>query len=386
MESLISVIVTVYNVKEYLGRCIESIIAQTYRKLQIIFVDDGSVDGSSELCDRYAKKDRRIQVLHQANGGPVRARKEGLRLAEGEFVTWVDGDDWIEEDYIERMAGVQADCGADLVSTGHCHDIGGTYSKEYDFFPTGCYQREDLIRNLIYSGIFFAYGIQPHQCGKLFRREKLLRVQLPVDERIVLGEDAAVVYPYILESEKICITNICAYHYVKRANSITKKITRNERNRLELLLDYLRKSFVRQRVADEMEFQLVQFKKYLMLLRCPEFFNENGIHPYGDIPAGSRILLYGAGVMGQRLYQDMVSEGNVHVTEWLDLNWDIYQGQGLEVESPEKIDEMDGSYDYILIAVIRQDTANAIKKILMKKGVPERKILWLTEDFIGKAE
>ena len=95
MTDLISIVVHVYNVAEYLHECIDSIINQTYKNIEIILVDDGSTDNSGEICDEYAKKDNRIIVVHQENKGPNSARKKGIIIAKGNYIGFVDGDDWI---------------------------------------------------------------------------------------------------------------------------------------------------------------------------------------------------------------------------------------------------------------------------------------------------
>ena len=102
-EKLVSVIVAVYNIEEYLPRCIDSISAQTYRNLEIILVDDGSTDSSGGICDDYAQKDRRIKVIHKKNGGLSDARNAGLDKVSGDYIGFVDGDDWIEEDMYRAM-------------------------------------------------------------------------------------------------------------------------------------------------------------------------------------------------------------------------------------------------------------------------------------------
>ena len=103
MEKLVSVIVAVYNIEEYLPRCVDSILAQTYRNLEIILVDDGSKDQSGNICDSYAEKDRRIKVIHKKNGGLSDARNAGMNAATGEYIGFVDGDDWIEPDMYRAM-------------------------------------------------------------------------------------------------------------------------------------------------------------------------------------------------------------------------------------------------------------------------------------------
>ena len=103
--NMLTLIIPIYNIEQYLSQCLDSIINQTYKNIQIILVDDGSTDSSGRICDEYADKDSRIIVIHKENGGLVSARKAGLREATGEYVVYVDGDDWIELNAIEHMVG-----------------------------------------------------------------------------------------------------------------------------------------------------------------------------------------------------------------------------------------------------------------------------------------
>ena len=113
---LISVIVPVYNIEKYIARCIESIQNQTYRELEILLVDDGSTDSSGKICDEYAEKDERIQVIHRKNGGLSAARNTGIEVAKGEYIAFVDGDDWIDDTMYEEMAKLAKENTADFVA------------------------------------------------------------------------------------------------------------------------------------------------------------------------------------------------------------------------------------------------------------------------------
>ena len=123
-NKLVSIVVPVYNPGEYLVKCVESIINQTYRNLEIILVDDGSADGSGEKCQAYALQDTRVKVIHQSNQGVVSAKTNGVRASKGDLIGYVDSDDYIEEDYIEQLVKLQEQSGADIVAVGHFHDIG----------------------------------------------------------------------------------------------------------------------------------------------------------------------------------------------------------------------------------------------------------------------
>ena len=103
MKDLISVIVPVYNVESYLNRCIESLVRQTYKYLEIILVDDGSLDGCPHICDKWSERDNRIHVIHKTNGGLSSARNAGLKVAKGEYIAFLDSDDWIHTKFIEHL-------------------------------------------------------------------------------------------------------------------------------------------------------------------------------------------------------------------------------------------------------------------------------------------
>ena len=118
MQPLISVIVPIYNVAPYLHECIDSIINQTYKNIEVILVDDGSTDNSGKICDEYAKKDRRMVVIHQENQGVNLARTNGLNIAKGDYIGYVDGDDWIEPEMYEHLLNKILETDADFIDSG----------------------------------------------------------------------------------------------------------------------------------------------------------------------------------------------------------------------------------------------------------------------------
>ncbi|MCI8324757.1 MAG: glycosyltransferase family 2 protein [Lachnospiraceae bacterium] len=377
---MISVIVPIYNTSEYLEQCIGSILNQTYRNLEVILVDDGSSYLCGKACDEYAVTDCRVKVIHKENGGLVSARKTGLEAATGEFVGYVDSDDWIEPDYYEKMVLAQEKTGAEMVLAGHLHDIGEDSRKVKDNFPTGVYTRELLLPTLLYSGRFFEYGIQPHMVTKLFKREILRKTQMCVDDRIVIGEDAAVVYPSVLEAEKIVVLDVCAYHYVQHPNSMTKKEREDKEDIYGLLFEHLEKAFKNKNVWEILESQLQQYKKYLLFMNQIALFDEDILVPYGGIRPGSRVIIYGAGVLGQKMYRYLVQKREIDIVLWVDKKYKSYQETGFEVFAPDEIG-VAVDYDFILIANTVQSIAESIRKYLVHMGIDNRKILWFSEEF-----
>lgn len=242
---LLSVIVPIYNVFEYLEECINSIICQTYDNLDIILVDDGSHLGEAEICDKYALVDNRISVIHKSNSGLVAARKSGLAVAKGKYITFVDGDDRIETNYYKKMMKHVVSEDPDVVATGIVK-----------FFSDGQVEiLEQPIEDGIYEGNSLTFlkhnmnsfneefanpGIFPSTCTKIFKKEILIPIIESVPDRITMGEDAALTYPCILKSRKIVIdSSSCGYEYRITDDSMTKRFDESFFERISLLYSFL---------------------------------------------------------------------------------------------------------------------------------------------------
>lgn len=140
MEATISVIIPVYKTEQYLNRCVQSVLRQTYQNLEIILVDDGSPDGSGQLCDRLAQEDSRIRVIHKENGGASSARNAGLDISTGEFVCFVDSDDYVEKDYVSTLFRLIYDYGTDLAKIDYAEVSIDDYSAPYEHVDARYYQ------------------------------------------------------------------------------------------------------------------------------------------------------------------------------------------------------------------------------------------------------
>ncbi len=191
-DKLISVIVAAYNIETYLPRCLDSILGQTYRALEIIVVDDGSVDGTGAICDEYVKKDSRIQVIHQENQGPSGARNAGLTIAKGDYIGYVDGDDWIEMRMYEAMLNACEEEGAQLAVCAYRHIKEDTDSKKYTEDTNDKKQvnfsgkkyvltRQEALDTYICDDK--PYHIYNSVWSKLFRRDLVEGMQFPVGKK-----------------------------------------------------------------------------------------------------------------------------------------------------------------------------------------------------------
>lgn len=214
---LISVIVPIYNVENYLKRCIESIKAQTYGNLEIILVDDGSTDHSSEICDEYANLDDRIKVIHKKNGGLSEARNYGLDIMSGEYVTCIDSDDFVSPYLVENLfiALVKGNC-----------TISSSWFVEYydgDALPKqNKISSEDiqvLRRENFYRKMLYQDGVEISAWGKLYKSDLFNGVRYPVGK---LYEDVATTYLLLEQAEKIAVIPNVDYYYFQRSNSIAQ--------------------------------------------------------------------------------------------------------------------------------------------------------------------
>lgn len=212
--AMISVIIPVYNVEMYLSRCVESVLRQTYTNLEIILVDDGSTDHCGEICDSYSRLDGRVRVIHKKNGGLSSARNAGLKVANGEYVGFVDSDDYIAEDMYEILSTAMAE-DVDITCCGRIYiSSNGRYDKRYvskaKKYTKGEALEEMLLRRKI--------GVSA--CTKLFRRSLFEDVCFPQGR---VSEDIPTVYCLIKKARNIVHVGKAKYFYFYRADSISNR-------------------------------------------------------------------------------------------------------------------------------------------------------------------
>jgi len=208
---LISIIVPVYNVETYLPKCLDSIINQTYENLEIIIVNDGSTDNSPQICEKYAKQDSRIKLLHKKNGGLSSARNAGLDIANGEYLGFVDSDDYIEKNMYLEMLTYLKEYSANLVICSYFSDREIKYPCE----------------KFMLANVDFVFRLYLKDQVQAFAWNKLYSKDIFKDIRYtngILFEDMDVFLPILKKAEKIILLNYKLYHYIKRENSITNSV------------------------------------------------------------------------------------------------------------------------------------------------------------------
>lgn len=230
MDRCISVIVPVYNTKDYLEQCVQSILSQTYKDMEVLLVDDGSTDGSAELCDAFSEQDARINVIHKPNGGVSSARNAGLDAMCGEFVLFVDSDDYIHPQMCEVLVGLIGKYDADI---SMCFSR-GTKVRDYAEPPQPSYREQCLTgvqaMELLYSGDAFSFfGYNP--TSNMFRlyKRSLFGSDLRYDENAVVAEDDTMT-PYLLaRAERIVSIDRRMYYIYERPGSLSRSGISDER-------------------------------------------------------------------------------------------------------------------------------------------------------------
>ncbi|VNA94090.1 glycosyl transferase family protein [Streptococcus pneumoniae] len=217
----VSVIIPVYNVEKYLRRCLDSVVNQTYKDIEVILVNDGSPDNSKEICEEYVAKYSNIQLINQKNAGLGAARNTGLQYITGNAVTFVDSDDWLELDAIEYYVASMKKNDADIVVTQMIR------KKEYfsNEGTNGTTIKEEVLNQEQFAKKYFKIdgnNIEYYACAKLYKREIAREVKYPVG---LFAEDVPAAFGYIIRSQKIFYSTKVTYNYFFNDNSLTAKFT-----------------------------------------------------------------------------------------------------------------------------------------------------------------
>ena len=216
-KALISIIIPVYKVEKYLEKCIQSVINQTYENLQIILVDDGSPDNCGKICDEYAKKDHRIEVIHKSNGGLSDARNKGLEIAKGEYIGFVDSDDYIEADMYEVLYNLLKQYNADVSICNFYTVSQGKISIKNADNGINEYNRIEILK-----GILLDRNIQSYAWNKLYKKELFDEIKYPIGKKY---EDIGTTFYLLEKCNKVVVTGKSEYYYINRQDSIVNNVT-----------------------------------------------------------------------------------------------------------------------------------------------------------------
>lgn len=385
MVETLSVIIPIYNVQDYLEKCIESILNQTYKALEVILVDDGSTDLSGSICDRFARKDRRIKVIHKSNEGSIRARYEGILQAKSKYITFVDGDDWIRADAYDNLMKIVTERNVDMIAAGHI-----VYWEEFDWkksidnmFEPGEYGKmmiqEKIIPRMMWNEESKNWPISSALWNKIFKKDILLKIYDGLKNyKFYYADDAAVVYPYILEAEKIYLTHECYYFYRQRKRGNVASYIQNDRffEDLFVFFEYMKNIFEAHERKEVLIKQLEYFYMTTIQNRKQKYFDtsHNGflhLFPFDRVNKGSKIIIYGAGKVGHEYYEQIKRLKYAQIVLWVDKNFHKYEKENVkDIKMVSKAE-----YDYLVIANASEEMNKIIIGELINLGVAKNKII-----------
>lgn len=364
---LFSVIVTIYNLEEYLEKCIDSILMQTYRDFEIILVDDGSTDKSSEICDLYKKKDSRVVVLHKQNGGLISARVDGLMLANGEYSVFVDGDDWIEANELQCISEIIGENHPDMVEFGFWKEYSDNVDWRHAGVEEGLYQRDALwkeIRNILETKPCFFRALENTICCKAVQTGIFRLVETKLCPQITWGEDVIATYSLLHCVEKIYISYRPLYHYVERKDSMmhTSRISQ-----IPMLEQEMEKIWKRYCLQDSVAYKQ-SILKNMTFLEEPQQVLENYASTF--LVKENRIVIFGKGVMAKGIIE-ACSEKEINIVAVVD-SYDVDRIHSIE-------------FDVVFIAISVSSIVEKVIQLLVEMGIEREKIKYIRyEDIMAE--
>ncbi len=369
---LLSIIVPVYNAQEYLQQCISSLVAQTYRNIEIILVDDGSTDESGTICDEYTQKDSRVQVIHQDNQGVKYTRINGLKKARGMYCTFIDSDDWIDVNAYQELMEICQEKDIDVVSFGDVREYEDHSILKMDQIPAGLYDHAQIlhiIQDYTEKNAWFSY-IFNTRFGTKIIRTCILKNAFKENgtENIINNEDTIIVLSCILSSQKVYVQKKCYYHYRIREGSMSHIDYSNAYENILTVSDKLITLCIKNKVDSN-------YLRYLLFFclayQKPEYFlgnNENKIICFPRVKRNNRIIIYGKGRFSKLLQEYLHKTKFCFVCDVIDIT-----------DIAIKKDHL-SEYDWILIAIIDGEETEKSRQLLISNGISNRRICNVEKD------
>lgn len=384
---LISIIVPIFNVEQYLDKCIQSILQQSHKDIEIIAINDGSTDNSYEKIVSYAEKDSRIKVFNQENKGLIATRMKGVQLAKGKWIGFVDSDDWIEPCMYERLSFYAEKYQCDLVSSGIVRDYENEKISEevYDIYPEKLYTQlsTEIYPSMLYDFDKSEMGLKCALVNKLFKRSLLEKVYSNIDSNVFFGEDVLAIYKYCLLCKSIYVLNEAYYHYYIHEGSMCRSADSKLAQNTYYLYQDLKTTFQNSKDKYALMKQLRQYIISLEIHTLKQLYDidilsyaEWDFKKYKSL-YNKKLVIYGAGACGQALYRDIVKEKkSENIVGWIDKQYISKTDECLyDIQPIEWI--TDKSFDCVIIAIKDKNIAAKIKKSLIEEySVIADKILW----------
>lgn len=380
---MLSIIVPIYNTDKYLKQCLDSIVGQSYKDFELILVDDGSKDNSIDICKQYCQRYKNIYLIEGKHEGVFKARKKGIRVAKGEYITFVDSDDFIDSDAYEKAISAMNN-DVDVIS----FDIFRYYSDQeirYDacVLNEGIYDKKSIIENIfplmIWNEKNESFGVDPALWNKIYKSDLIKAIYESIDDiDFQYGEDVLIVYPLLFKAVSLQIFHQAFYYHRQRAKNILPSYITEEYfySKLYKLYTLLSKEMsfnkIFQRQIDLFYAHSVNLKKrYYGIYNPPQ----NEIFPFDKIRYGEKIVIYGAGNIG-KLYMNQLNQLNYcKVILWVDRE---YQEMEEQIKSPELIVNIE--FEHLVIAIANIYVRKQIYEYLINMGISDNKIIRREKD------
>lgn len=386
----ISVVISIYQVEAYLDKCIQSVRNQTYERIEIVLVVRDSIDRCLAICKFHKEEDDRIVLVHQKGKGLVNARKEGTLSASGDYVIHMDGDDWVDEDWLEKVAVHLEDYDSDMVYLPNVREENKHQTREsyVENFDVDALNYEEIFPMLIDTEECFRSKIRCSTWCWVVKKNLLMQQQMLIDDTIYMAEDVVYVFMCLLKAKKVTVVYTGYYHYLIREGSGCRTPVGIKEGNLEGAYRILKNNYERCGGSGRAARCLTMFVTRAAC--CHEYsafghtFDEY-LYPYAKVKSGSSVLVYGAGRFGRQVVETLADRRDYRLAGWTDRDIRKTSCKGRVVRPIE--DTLGISYDYIVVAVISRKLALEIRDNLLHMGVPDEKIALMdasviTEDML----
>lgn len=278
MDKLVSVVIPVFNGEQYINICLDSLIKQTYKNIELIIVNDGSTDGTNNIIKDYKRKYNFIKIIDQPNQGVSVARNNGIMHATGEYITFVDSDDYVEVDYVKHLVDIIDDYDCDVAITSYTYND----TKKESNSDVYTFDGPNAIKNMMLS-IKFDSCV----CSKLFKTENAKKIMF--NDKLVIAEDLYFYYQLFSNCKTICYVNYVDYHYVQHKNSAINKLTIKKIESLKIFEKMLCENKDAQ-IHQAISSKYVSTIFHLLSLKDCEMYNKN-LETYKEVVKKNRIYL-----------------------------------------------------------------------------------------------
>lgn len=379
IRSKISVVVSIYNVENYVDKCIYSLRNQTYKNIEIVLVVRDSGDKCAEICKAHEAADDRIKIVHQTGRGLVNARKEGTLSASGEYIIHMDGDDWLDDDWLDNVAVYLKDHNPDMIYLLGLVQEGKNKEARTENIQKFFFEDEEICSEI------FPMFMDPEKCFKgtirwnvwswIVKRDLLLQQQMLIDDSVYLIEDAVYVFLCILKAKSVVFIDNGKYHYVRRSDSGMSTLIGIKKGNLEKAYNILNDNFQHCDTSYDLDkFLNIFIRSVIISWEYKSFQSQftDYLYPYTKVKAGSKVIVYGAGRFGRQVVDAVLDSKIYSLAGWTDRNTAQKPCRGRKIQLIQEV--LKENYDNIVIAILNSDIAQEVRDNLLQMGVSDNRI------------